>query len=75
MQIVIKSIAEKYHMSDADFEWLKSHLNTPLPVMSIYWDRPEHGGGLWHITIYKTDGSDLISIFKEHTGLEYGLLW
>lgn len=75
MQVIIKSIAKQHILNDEDFKWLKSHLNTPLRVMSIYWDRPEHGGNLWHLTIYKDGKDSPISLFVEYMEMEYELLW
>lgn len=72
MYVIIKSIANPYLLSEANYAWLRARLNTPLPVMSIYWDRPEQGSGAWHMTIF-TGPDTQLSLFVEGCGITYEL--
>lgn len=61
----IKSIAAQYIMEDKDFEYIWTHLNEDLPVMSLNFDDK---GKLWSVAIFKPDGC--ISIFIKPNKVE-----
>lgn len=62
LTIKVKSIRRQHILSVDEWLWIMSHLNTPLPVSSIYWRRD---GKVDCATIRKDD-ENIITLFASN---------
>jgi hypothetical protein len=63
----IKSIKEQFVLNKADFEYLQSHYNKDLHVLSLNYTNTGH---LWSIAVYAR-GTDCITLFLDQSKVEY----
>ena len=54
LKVVLRSIGRQGLLNDAEYMWIKSHLNMPLRVMSMNFDAKSDS--LWHL-IVRTDSA------------------
>ena len=68
LTVRIHSINDQGVLTDEDFAWVRRHLNKPLRIMGLNFNRDD--GNVWLITVYKGK-NDIISLFVNTNRIKF----
>lgn len=70
LKVILKSIGRQFALDDAEYLWVKNHLNTPLRVMSMNFDA--ESDNLWLLTVRTDSACDaVISLLIRANDVKY----